>query len=173
MICIGRIIVGVIMAINLKNLVLIFSFCLWLIYIFLNIGKELYIKAKIDGTYGSYLKENIWQIIRVDKLLLIVIFYLYSRFGNSAVDIYLFFSIMLYLLVNLLYEEINLKKVNFKNNWWYFVFILSLALILIGSYFIHKKLVLTLMLLFSFLYFFTFIFAFIDYLGLRFKKTSK
>ena len=75
MIYIGKIIVGVIMAINLKNLVLIFSFILWLIYIFLNICKELNIKVKIDGTYGSYLKENIWQIIRVDKLLLIVIFY--------------------------------------------------------------------------------------------------
>ena len=151
------------MEINLKNIVLIISFIIWLVYIFLIICKEINTKNNLKIPYSKYLKENIYQILRVDKLLLIIVFFLYSRFNKTTVDIYLFCIIMLYLLVNLLYEEIKVKKVKFKKEWPYFLILLGLAIAFISIYFLTKKLVLSCMLLFSYLYFFPFIFAFINY----------
>lgn len=158
------------MEINLKNIILIISFVIWLVYIFLIICKEINHKNNLKVPYSKYLRENIYQILRIDKLLLIIVFYLYSRFNKTSVDIYLFCIIMLYLLVNLLYEEIKVKKIKYKKEWPYFLILLSLALGLISIYFLTKKLVLTFMLLFSYLYFFPFIFAFINHF---LKKKSK
>lgn len=148
----------------LKVIVLIISFILWLGYIFFSICQEINRKNTLKISYVKYLKRNIWHILRMDKLILIVVFYLYSRFNKATVDIYLFCIIMLYFFVNLLYEDINIKKINLKKEWPYFIFILTISLLFISIYYISKKIVLTFMLLFSYLYFFPFIFAIFDYL---------
>lgn len=159
MICIDKIIVGVVMEINLKNIMLCVGFLLWFTYILLYTVKELRKMHTLKTSYKTYLKNNIYKILRLDTLLIIIVFYLYTRFKNTTVDIYLFDVVIIYFLLNLLYEDISFKGLQFKKNWFYFLIIFLFSVILIGQYFISHKLLLTTMLMLTFIYFFPFIFC--------------
>lgn len=167
MIYIVKNIVGVVMQINVSNIVLYLSFIIWIVYYFLLVSRILIEKNNQTITYGLYIKRNFLKVFRFDKLILIFLFYLYTRLGNEKVLIFLFFIIILFLLVNLLYEEINFKNIKLRENKYYFILLFILMFIPFIYFFITFNYTKTLM----FLLIFTFILPFIIYvISVIFKK---
>ncbi|MEG1288355.1 MAG: hypothetical protein RSD29_03300, partial [Bacilli bacterium] len=85
------------MQINVSNIVLYLSFIIWIVYYFLLVSRILIEKNNQTITYGLYIKRNFLKVFRFDKLILIFLFYLYTRLGNEKVLIFLFFIIILFL----------------------------------------------------------------------------
>ncbi len=156
MIYIVKIIVGVIMAINLKNIFIVLGFIIWIIYLFGDLGKELNTK-KLVKNYKAYIKKNIFKLMRLDKLILIVVFILYTTFHNKSVNVYLFFIIMLYFLVNLFYENINFK-IDYKKEWQSLGKLFIIIAIPLLFYLFTKKLTMTYFIMFGILFFFPLLF---------------
>ncbi|MEG1150034.1 MAG: hypothetical protein RSE17_01955 [Bacilli bacterium] len=155
------------MQINVSNIVLYLSFIIWIVYYFLLVSFILIEKNNQTITYGLYIKRNFLKVFRFDKLILIFLFYLYTRLGNEKVLIFLFFIIILFLLVNLLYEEINFKNIKLRENKYYFILLFILMFIPFIYFFITFNYTKTLM----FLLIFTFILPFIIYvISVIFKK---
>ncbi|MEG1506266.1 MAG: hypothetical protein RR478_02085 [Bacilli bacterium] len=155
------------MQINVSNIVLYLSFIIWIVYYFLLVSRILIEKNNQTITYGLYIKRNFLKVFRFDKLILIFLFYLYTRLGNEKVLIFLFFIIILFLLVNLLYEEINFKNIKLRENKYYFILLFILMFIPFIYFFITFNYTKTLM----FLLIFTFILPFIIYvISVIFKK---
>ncbi|MEG0977306.1 MAG: hypothetical protein RSF02_02000 [Bacilli bacterium] len=155
------------MQINVSNIVLYLSFIIWIVYYFLLVSRILIEKNNQTITYGLYIKRNFLKVFRFDKLILIFLFYLYTRLGNEKVLIFLFFIIILFLLVNLLYEEINFKNIKLKENKYYFILLFILMFIPFIYFFITFNYTKTLM----FLLIFTFILPIIVYvISVIFKK---
>ena len=137
MIYIVKIIVGVIMAINLKNIFIVLGFIIWIIYLFGDLGKELNTK-KLVKNYKAYIKKNIFKLMRLDK-------------------VYLFFIIMLYFLVNLFYENINFK-IDYKKEWQSLGKLFIIIAIPLLFYLFTKKLTMTYFIMFGILFFFPLLF---------------
>ena len=138
-----KIIVGVVMEINLKNILLWLSFIIWFIYCIINAIYIIKRNNTLKVSYFEYLKKNFLQVFRLDKLILIIVFYLYTRLKNTTVNIYLFLIIMLYFLVNLFYEEKVNQKFNFKKDWFSLLIMILIFLIPIIYYLFKMNKVMT------------------------------
>lgn len=65
------------------------------------------------------IKKNVLQIIRLDKLFLIVIFIIYIRFNKDFITSLVFMVICLYMYINKLYEKTKKEKLlmTIKKHW--------------------------------------------------------
>ena len=92
----------------------------------------------------KYLKNNFFNIFRLDLLFLILVFFYFASFEKDFVDKYLFMVMNLYLCVNSIYEK--KKRITqdfFKNNIIELILLLIIMLLPFSFYFIKNNLVLT------------------------------
>lgn len=146
------------MELNISNVFLVIGFILWLIYLFLYTSKEINIKNKETGSYAGYVKEHFVDIFRLDKLLLIVVFYFYTKFENASVTIYLFDTIMLFFLVNILYDKIKWRNISFLKEKMNYLLMLVVGIMPIVVYFVTENSFMSLMIVLLICYFYPLLF---------------
>jgi len=154
---IDKSIVGVGMEEIINSIFLYSGFIIWFCYLYIIISKEIIVFKKIDN-YWEYFKDNLFEIFRFDILILLIVFYYYSKFNNIAVSIYLFDAMMLFLLVNLLYENINIKKIEIYKNKIYYIISFIIGIIPVIYYFQKKDINYTLLMIFFIIYLYPLIF---------------
>lgn len=147
------------MEIIIKSIIRWIGFILWFIYLGIELFKEINQK-NMQKNYPKYIKKNILNVLRLDKLILIIVFIIYTTFHNKTVNIYLFAIIMLYLLVNLLYEKEKIK-INLKKEWKYYLSFILISIIPIIFYLVTKKITITHFIMLGILYLFQIIFMFL------------
>jgi len=96
--------------------------------------KEMLFTLKNSNSKDSYfkdLKSKLFQLIRLDKLLLIIIFIIYVNFNKDFVTALVFTVICLYLFINKFYEKSKKEKLlkTIKNNWLTIIFTYCFALV--------------------------------------------
>jgi len=81
------------------------------------------------------------NIIRLDKLFLIIIFIIYLRFNKDFITSIVFTVICLYMYINKLYEKTTKEKflIVLKNNWLIICNVVFISLIPLIYYFITKR----------------------------------
>ncbi|MBE6140426.1 MAG: hypothetical protein E7172_02695 [Firmicutes bacterium] len=141
----------------INSIFLYSGFIIWFCYLYIIISKEIIVFKKIDN-YWEYFKDNLFEIFRFDILILLIVFYYYSKFNNIAVSIYLFDAMMLFLLVNLLYENINIKKIEIYKNKIYYIISFIIGIIPVIYYFQKKDINYTLLMIFFIIYLYPLIF---------------
>jgi len=154
---IDKSIVGVGMEEIINSIFLYSGFIIWFCYLYIIISKEIIVFKKIDN-YWEYFKDNLFEIFRFDILILLIVFYYYSKFNNIAVSIYLFDAMMLFLLVNLLFENININKIKIYKNKIYYIISFIIGIIPVIYYFQKKDINYTLLMIFFIIYLYPLIF---------------
>ena len=139
------------------------SFFVWFLCFFY----EIIFILKNNKSLFKNLKENWFYIIRLDKLLLIIVFIIYAHFNKDFVTILVFLVISLYLYINKLYEKSKKEKLLtiLKQNWLSLLIVLILTLIPFSYYFITKNLYNTYATLLVYLYFSYFIIGVCKFVG--------
>jgi len=169
---IDKSIVGVGMEEIINSIFLYSGFIIWFCYLYIIISKEIIVFKKIDN-YWEYFKDNLFEIFRFDILILLIVFYYYSKFNNIAVSIYLFDAMMLFLLVNLLYENINIKKIEIYKNKIYYIISFIIGIIPVIYYFQKKDINYTLLMIFFIIYLYPLIFILLKKIFKKNKKNFK
>lgn len=128
------------------------TFITWLLNYLLrskNALKE--INFKKDPKYLNWFKKN----FKIMPLLLILLFIFFMNFDNEIVNKILFFTINLYLYIDLIHEDkISKKKLKFTSkNKIIFLLILLISIIPFIYFYLTKNLSITYLLLFIYSYF--------------------
>lgn len=159
------------------NAVIIYStFIIWLLYYLLlckNALKE--ISFDKDTKYLKWLKKNFYNVFKIMTLLLIILFIYFMKFNNELVNKILFFTINLYLYIDLIYVDANTKKKLKKNksNKIIFAFLLISASIPFLYYFLTQNLAITYLFLLLYSYFSYFLVLIMQITEKRFTKYLK
>lgn len=107
----------------MNQLMEIISFLLWLICF---VNEIIYILKNNKEPLFKDFKNKILQVIRFDRLLLIIIFIIYAHFKKDFLTIIIFSVICLYLYINKLYEKSKKEKLGnvIKRNWLVIILVL-------------------------------------------------
>lgn len=110
------------------------SFCLWIIYFFLTIYREIKRNNKCSKIYKMVKKP--FHLFRIDNIFFLIIYLIYTNFRQDVVLPYLYLVIVLTNIVYLIYEladNYDFKKLN-KNEflpWTGGLFIVLLLIVYI------------------------------------------
>lgn len=132
------------------------TFVLWFLYYLLlckNALKEIIFDR--DTKYLKWLKKNFYNVFKIMTLLLIMLFVYFMKFNNELVNKILFFTINLYLYIDLIYVDGNKKKKlkMHRTNKIIFALLILISTIPFIYYFITYNLAVTYLLLFLYAYF--------------------
>lgn len=118
------------------------SFIIWIIYFWILVSREIRRKNMNKEKYTlSYLKKNIFYLIRLDNLFFLIMFYIYKGFNNTSVTVYLYFVFVVSSLVFILYDikdKYDIKKNKLNKEKIYLFGSLILFLIPNIHYYFHK-----------------------------------
>jgi len=138
--------------VEIDKIVTIGTFIPWIIIFIISVINNLNNKNYKIFSY-DYFKQNVFNIFRLDTLLLIIAFYYFASFDKQFVNKYIFPVMCLYLCVNSFYEKKSkLNKGFLKQNILELVLLFFIMLIPFLIFFIDNNLILTykIMLLFLF-----------------------
>ena len=140
------------MDIEVNKIALYIGFIIWMFYSYFAISKEILAKNRIKTSYLEYARKNIFKVLRIDKLILVLVFLFYTTFKNNSVSIYLFDIMILYFFINLMYEEIKMKKINFGKEIYYYISLLVICLLPLVYYFLKGEIIITLSIIMVIMY---------------------
>lgn len=152
------------------------TFVIWLLYYLLlckNALKE--ISFDKETKYLKWLKKNFYNVFKIMTLLLIMLFIYFMKFNNELVNKILFFTINLYLYIDLIYVDANTKKkLKFnKSNKIIFALLIIASTIPFIYYFFTHNLAITYLFLFLYSYFSYFLVLIMQIAEKKITKYSK
>ncbi len=136
----------------MDEVIIYLTFIIWLLYYLLRCKNALKdIDLNKEPKYFKWFKKN----FKIMPFLLIILFIYFMKFDNELVNKILFFTINLYLYIDLIHEDITTKKkfkLTTKNK---IMFLLSLLISIFPFiyFYVTKNLSTTYLLLFIYTYF--------------------
>ena len=139
----------------MDRLIVFLSFVPWLLYFVIYGMRAISDVEKLnDNNKFKWLKTHIFQIFRLDNLVLILVFYYFLKHHNNLVDKMLFSAINLYLFVSSLYDKPFREKGKLLRNHSILWIIVGIILIIpFGYYFRTNNLQETYKLMFAYTFF--------------------
>ena len=115
--------------------IVLLTFIPWILFFIISVRRNLN-NSNYRKFNFKYLKENFFNIFRLDLLFLVIVFFYFASFEKDFVDKYLFMVMNLYLCVNSIYEKkIKLNKGFIKKNILEIILLFIIMLIPFGIYF--------------------------------------
>lgn len=161
----------------MTKLVVILTFIPWLAYFILSTIKNIK-KLRNEKMTIKYIKENIFNIFRLDTIILISIFIYFSLSYPESDQIWLarvllFGTINLYLFANRLYDKVEKKEQLNKKEKNILFFGIIVALIPVIFYFCTRNYQITYYIMFGLGFFNYFITIICKFISERFNKKRK
>ncbi len=123
--------------------IVLLTFIPWILFFIISGVRNLNNKKEIVFSF-KYLKDNFFNIFRLDLLFLVGVFFYFASFEKEFVDKYLFLVMNLYLCVNSIYEKKKeFKKGFLKNNVIELILLFIIMLVPFLIYFIKNDTILT------------------------------
>lgn len=136
----------------MDEVIIYLTFIIWLLYYLLRCKNALKdIDLNKEPKYFKWFKMN----FKIMPFLLIILFIYFMKFDNELVNKILFFTINLYLYIDLIHEDITTKK-KFKlttKNKIMFLLLLLISIFPFIYFYVTKNLSTTYLLLFIYTYF--------------------